>query len=69
MTSSIFIDFSESKIIPDNISLNVCCNPSPTPTSKAAEPAINTVNLTPKVSKIKAIAITQTIYLIICSNA
>ena len=29
------------------ISLNVCCNPNPTPTSKAAEPAINTVNLTP----------------------
>ena len=45
-TSSIFIDFSDSKIIPDITSLNVCCNPNPIPTSKAAEPANNTVNLT-----------------------
>ena len=39
--SSTFTDCSKSKITPERISLNVCCNPKPTPTNKAAEPVKN----------------------------
>ena len=64
-TSLILMVRSDNKIIPEMISLKVCCNPSPIPTNNAAEPANKTVILMLKVFRIKAIAITQTIYLII----
>ena len=36
--SPIFTDLSDNRMIPETISLKVCCNPSPIPTSKAADP-------------------------------
>ena len=63
--SPTFIEPSKSKIIPEIKSLNVCCNPSPTPTSNAAEPAKRTLSFNPNVFKIIKIEIIQTTYLII----
>ena len=68
-TSPILIDFSESRMIPDIMSLNVCCKPNPIPTSNAAEPAIKTVIFTPIASRMNPMAMTQITYLMIWYKA